>query len=1183
MPFSVSHVDLIGSGVIRVTFTQIPYIYSDTTLTDASNVSNYTLAGPGVIDIGTVLPVSADPYSVDLFLSSPLQDGDSWTLNVASTLIDVSQGVIYGTLAWPVTGKPFASSVILGGANNETAEHLLRKNINPLLSGKVWNALISAIATGEQANWNNATAAFDQLYVSSASDKYLLQRGSDNGVRQPKNVGLSDDLFRQYVLQIKNRQLSIAALNEMIEVFYGPASVRGDSISTAYEPYVLGDGYDLSLTIDGLEDATVIFSSDDFEDISAATALEVSVALNKYFENHLFDAFALPYLDVSTNQYQVQILSSSLGTGSSVQITGGRAQSILWFDTRLVLLSGVDPLPTWNISLIPATNRVRFTTSTSPTQLNVASLHVGDYVTIFGSEFNASNRGSFPVLDVSRTLGPLVQYFEIENLLGVAEVIVQISALSIQYFRPTTKDIYSESVNTAAFAIQTIDEKIDIVLPATSQAISRQALSGAYLQDNTAYNLSAGTRTGRWGGESFTLTTSVAPTESGGIQAIFPSVKGTLTPPSTTAGVSGNIGYSPVSFWSQIDNSGTSMTSSTVVRLTDGSIHFIGGIATGLVVKNQIDYFTVTGETFTANGGLRYQYAWASKAMTTEHAFCGATAIFGNYNTSRNVYDGTQILITGGVGLALTAIATCEIWNPFLNTTTAVASLGTGRTGHCQITLQNGKVLVMGGKNAAGTVIGTCEIYDPYLNTWTATGSLVAPRYLAHAELLNDGRVLIFGGTASPYNDVLTEVYSVGGGTWSVVGGRLVDTGSTVIGPTYKLSDGRVLTIGGKSKRIGSSDSLASNYGCEIFDPTLNYWIPGPALLPITGTFDPNSIVGAHIESDGAEVVPGITESNYERIIVWFTGISAPTVRSCQYIDIRTPPNEVGSETFVWKKGPDLNTVAANLALAQASWVAGNLIIYTKGVSAGGGLTTASAYALIVNCDTWGTPALSSGPIPVSVSGSTVTINSINRGKAQDYCSYDPSSQIQFLSAGGGDGIPGPYLWDNESGAYISDPSIPTTVALLAGNSYNVVNLASTANFPSSGLLMFNFGKSNAVYPVPYSHVISGTQLRIDGSFVFPYTVDVGSEACLINLEGFPYPDDGYPLGSFYLTDSPAGRVAAQGALDRIVAGGIEVDATIVYPGDMGLGGAGFPTQGTGKLSDIVEIFAGSGDDVDDA
>ena len=126
---------------------------------------------------------------------------------------------------------------------------------------------------------------------------------------------------------------------------------------------------------------------------------------------------------------------------------------------------------------------------------------------------------------------------------------------------------------------------------------------------------------------------------------------------------------------------------------------------------------------------------------------------------------------------------------------------------------------------------------------------------------------------------------------------------------------------------------------------------------------------------------------------------------------------------------------------------------------------------------------------------------------------------------------------------------------------------------------MFAFGYKNQVAPVKYFGRLSSTRLSLDYSFKFPVTVPSGSNVTLLSQKGPWVPENPQDVGSFYITASPAGRVAAEAAIDASVAAGVVVKTTITYPGDRGLGGEGLPASGTNKLSDKVVVWGG--DNVD--
>ena len=77
--FSISSVEQVLSYVIRITFTDIPYVYSTTTTEDAANIQNYSLVGPNNLYIDSIMPTEGDSYSVDLFLSDDISKNENWT------------------------------------------------------------------------------------------------------------------------------------------------------------------------------------------------------------------------------------------------------------------------------------------------------------------------------------------------------------------------------------------------------------------------------------------------------------------------------------------------------------------------------------------------------------------------------------------------------------------------------------------------------------------------------------------------------------------------------------------------------------------------------------------------------------------------------------------------------------------------------------------------------------------------------------------------------------------------------------------------------------------------------------------------------------------------------------------------------------------------------------------------
>src|SRR5262249_19000243 len=98
---------------------------------------------------------------------------------------------------------------------------------------------------------------------------------------------------------------------------------------------------------------------------------------------------------------------------------------------------------------------------------------------IYGTEFNAANRGSFPILNV--VTAAATQYFEV-SLAGSGQVVTQLAASSVMYFRPTRKTAFSSSAQSTTVSLS--PSGVTVILPATSPAVSRGPKVAAYGQLN---------------------------------------------------------------------------------------------------------------------------------------------------------------------------------------------------------------------------------------------------------------------------------------------------------------------------------------------------------------------------------------------------------------------------------------------------------------------------------------------------------------------------------------------------------------------------------------------------------------------------------------------------------------------------------------------------------------------------
>lgn len=180
-----------------------------------------------------------------------------------------------------------------------------------------------------------------------------------------------------------------------------------------------------------------------------------------------------------------------------------------------------------------------------------------------------------------------------------------------------------------------------------------------------------------------------------------------------------------------------------------------------------------------------------------------------------------------------------------------------------------------------------------------------------------------------------------------------------------------------------------------------------------------------------------------------------------------------------------------------------------------------------------------------------------------------PSDETEVLQDGDG-----PYLHDPHTNIAISETATTLMTRLEAGNSYRAVQVSDYSGFPDApGWVVFGFGFDYQTEPVRYLGTGGLNALLVDPSHRF--TQDVPADASVTLVERTA--DDQTPGGDgdFWLTSSQSGRVVCGQDLQTIASGAIDLMLTVLYPGDVGLGNAGFPTCGQPRLTDAVMVWGG--------
>ncbi len=259
----------------------------------------------------------------------------------------------------------------------------------------------------------------------------------------------------------------------------------------------------------------------------------------------------------------------------------------------------------------------------------------------------------------------------------------------------------------------------------------------------------------------------------------------------------------------------TPRANAAAIRLQDGRVLICGGTATGQVggVLSSAELYDPATQSFTPTGSMTVPRAGQTITM---------------------LQDG-RVLLTGGVQNAgyRSQLASAEIYDPATGTFSATGSMSTPREGHTATMLRDGTVLIVGGSDNGIHTLGTAEIFFPASGSFNLTGSLNQPRVAHVAALLGTGRVLIAGGGRGgmPGNYIsydTAEMYDPNTSTFSTMSAHMKS--DRVGAAAVRLSDGRVLIIGGKSGRVlmtGAPNlaSLTPLNTAEIYDPESNSFI----------------------------------------------------------------------------------------------------------------------------------------------------------------------------------------------------------------------------------------------------------------------------------------------------------------------------------------------------------------------
>ena len=483
-----------------------------------------------------------------------------------------------------------------------------------------------------------------------------------------------------------------------------------------------------------------------------------------------------------------------------------------------------------------------------------------------------------------------------------------------------------------------------------------------------------------------------------------------------------------------------------------------------------------------------------------------------------------------------TPIATCEIYD---GTDFAyVGSMTYGRYGHKLVLLADGRVMAIGGIGynptnqvaTASTSLTQCEIYDPKFKAWFPAGSMATPRaypIVGYSEELNC--IYVAGGATARSAIEITiadyvEKYDIATGKWSFSSAR-EPYGGRVFSSGVSMGDGVVLLVGGLP-RNGGVGGIAG------------YSLSGEESQALFVAGSDVNMAGGLTGFKRVSAVLSTTEFEYTT-----PDFASWTQLATQNSDIITSKAVLGSRQgpYLWDPQDGISITAEKTFLIQ-------------NISAGvqyGSLDVADTSQISVNDDETVVSLAfgyeeQAGPLRI------LGILSDTSLKVDYNFVFPQDIDIVQLTSNVGDIV--------RAGSIVS---VETTEAhgMEVGQQFYLT--PGQANFVLGVKTVASIVDSTNFTYTEIGVAISSAAAQT----IIPNTVSINKL-----LDRSPYVPDEF-ANALHLTPSNLGRVIAEQFVDDNSPAGVNLNKTIVFPSDRGLGNEGYPTDSNYKLSENIEVF----------
>jgi hypothetical protein len=336
-------------------------------------------------------------------------------------------------------------------------------------------AIIEALSQQDENNYDLLAEARKQLFLNSATGKYLLDLAAQQGFNLPQRSGFDQSGISKLVIPVVNKSKQLlSTVNSLTEVVYAASTLHSSFFTTLTEPFSLIDGDNLLLKTDSAV-VEIIFRSNSFNNLSSVTASELAGYINGSSQDVVL---ADTLYDRDANARRLRISGKTYGSSARLQCIGGTAQNILQFPDIADTYNRKGT--TWVITK-PATysDITTFTWDGNGINPQTFNLNLGDYCSIrclssLGGDFHLLN-GTYQVTDCG------ADYFTIKNsrFTSLNSTYVQASNSEIVFTKSQPKTLYDN--DQYALVYEPSVGALNMSIPPVPSIVRRDLKGAAHL------------------------------------------------------------------------------------------------------------------------------------------------------------------------------------------------------------------------------------------------------------------------------------------------------------------------------------------------------------------------------------------------------------------------------------------------------------------------------------------------------------------------------------------------------------------------------------------------------------------------------------------------------------------------------------------------------------------------------